>query len=294
MAQLMFKIANEPPTDILSHQPELPPAWWRSSTRRMAKNADERYQTGEEFAAALRAAGQRRRAAAAAAPASTSTSSSRAQTHEPEPGPRNRQLHRPGMVRSHNEDSIAADAANGPGGARRRHGRLQRGRSRERHGDHGDHHRVAAAARRHAAVRDRPGDRQAVRRHACCASRSRRRTPRSIQAAQSQPQYAGMGTTLVVGAVLRQQDDGRAHRRLARCTGCAATSSSRSRATTRCCRSRSTAGMITQEQAKHSQNKNLVTRALGIDPTVEPEIHDYPTPDRATSTCCARTACATW
>jgi len=36
-------------------------------------------------------------------------------------------------------------------------------------------------------------------------------------------------------------------------------------------------GMITAEEAKHSQNKNLVTRALGIDPTVEPEIHDYET-----------------
>jgi protein phosphatase len=36
-------------------------------------------------------------------------------------------------------------------------------------------------------------------------------------------------------------------------------------------------GMITPEEAKHSQNKNLVTRALGIDPTVEPEIHDYET-----------------
>jgi protein phosphatase len=36
-------------------------------------------------------------------------------------------------------------------------------------------------------------------------------------------------------------------------------------------------GMITLEQAKLSQNKNLVTRALGIDPIVEPEIHDYET-----------------
>jgi len=34
-------------------------------------------------------------------------------------------------------------------------------------------------------------------------------------------------------------------------------------------------GMITPEEAKHSQNKNLVTRALGVDPTVEAEIHDY-------------------
>ena len=36
-------------------------------------------------------------------------------------------------------------------------------------------------------------------------------------------------------------------------------------------------GMITPEEARHSQNKNLVTRALGVDPTVEPEIRDYDT-----------------
>ena len=34
-------------------------------------------------------------------------------------------------------------------------------------------------------------------------------------------------------------------------------------------------GLITPEEAKLSQNKNLVTKALGIDPTVEPELHVY-------------------
>ena len=34
-------------------------------------------------------------------------------------------------------------------------------------------------------------------------------------------------------------------------------------------------GLITPEQARTSQNKNLVTRALGIDLTVEAEIHEY-------------------
>ena len=41
-------------------------------------------------------------------------------------------------------------------------------------------------------------------------------------------------------------------------------------------------GMITKEQARRSQNKNLVTRALGIDPTVEPEVHDLSRSSRAT------------
>ena len=35
-------------------------------------------------------------------------------------------------------------------------------------------------------------------------------------------------------------------------------------------------GLITAEQAKYSNNKNLVTRALGIDPQVELEVHEYP------------------
>jgi PPM family protein phosphatase len=33
--------------------------------------------------------------------------------------------------------------------------------------------------------------------------------------------------------------------------------------------------MITKEQARYSQNKNLVTRAVGIDPEVETEVHTY-------------------
>ena len=56
MAQLMFKIANEPATDILSVRPDLPPALVAFLDKAMAKDADQRYQTGDEFAAALRAA----------------------------------------------------------------------------------------------------------------------------------------------------------------------------------------------------------------------------------------------
>ncbi|MGE0874138.1 MAG: CHASE2 domain-containing serine/threonine-protein kinase [Burkholderiales bacterium] len=56
MAQLMFKIANEPPTDILSIRPDVPAGLVAFLDRAFAKDADQRYQTGEEFAAALRAA----------------------------------------------------------------------------------------------------------------------------------------------------------------------------------------------------------------------------------------------
>jgi serine/threonine-protein kinase len=56
MAQLMFKIANEPPTDILSVNPDVPPGLVAFLDRAMGKDADQRFQTGEEFGAALRAA----------------------------------------------------------------------------------------------------------------------------------------------------------------------------------------------------------------------------------------------
>ncbi len=56
MAQLMYKIANEPPADILSVNPNVPPALVAFLDKALAKNPDERFQSGEEFAAALRAA----------------------------------------------------------------------------------------------------------------------------------------------------------------------------------------------------------------------------------------------
>jgi serine/threonine-protein kinase len=56
MAQLMYKIANEPPADILAVNPNVPAGLVAFLDKALAKNPDERYQTGEEFAAALRAA----------------------------------------------------------------------------------------------------------------------------------------------------------------------------------------------------------------------------------------------
>jgi serine/threonine-protein kinase len=56
MAQLMFKIASEPPTDIRSVRPDVPAGLAAFLARALAKNPDERFQTGDEFAKALRAA----------------------------------------------------------------------------------------------------------------------------------------------------------------------------------------------------------------------------------------------
>ena len=58
MAQLMFKIAGEPPADILAVNPSVPPGLVAFLDRALAKIPDDRYQTGTEFAAALRSAGE--------------------------------------------------------------------------------------------------------------------------------------------------------------------------------------------------------------------------------------------
>lgn len=94
------------------------------------------------------------------------------------------------------------------------------------------------------------------------------------QASQSQPQYAGMGTTLVV-ALFYDNKVMVAHigdSRLYRMRGDEFSQVSKDHSLLQ---EQIDAGMLTKEQAKHSSNKNLVTKALGIDPAVEPEIHEY-------------------
>jgi len=96
------------------------------------------------------------------------------------------------------------------------------------------------------------------------------------QAAQSQPQYAGMGTTLVV-ALFYDNRTTVAHigdSRLYRLRGDEFRQITKDHSLLQ---EQIDSGMITPQQAKLSQNKNLVTRALGIDPTVEAEIHEYET-----------------
>ena len=56
MGQLMFKISSQPPTDILSIDPNVPARIVGFLNRAMDKEPDNRFQTGEEFAAALREA----------------------------------------------------------------------------------------------------------------------------------------------------------------------------------------------------------------------------------------------
>ncbi|MDD5303811.1 MAG: serine/threonine-protein kinase [Elusimicrobia bacterium] len=52
---LLFQIANDPHPDILTIKPDLPPGLRAVIDKGLAKNPDERFQRGSEFAAALRA-----------------------------------------------------------------------------------------------------------------------------------------------------------------------------------------------------------------------------------------------
>lgn len=93
-------------------------------------------------------------------------------------------------------------------------------------------------------------------------------------ASQTQPQCAGMGTTLVVGLFTNNKllvghiGDSRMYRL-------------RGQFLTQITEDHSllqeqiNAGIISLEQAKYSRNKNLVTRALGIDAEVELELNQY-------------------
>src|SRR5687767_5538361 len=93
-----------------------------------------------------------------------------------------------------------------------------------------------------------------------------------FNAANSNPQYAGMGTTLVVGVfrdtrlLLGHVGDSRAYRlRAGRLSQITRDHS--------LLQEQIDAGLITPEQAAFSANKNLVTRAVGVEDTVLLETH---------------------
>lgn len=94
------------------------------------------------------------------------------------------------------------------------------------------------------------------------------------QSANTQPQYAGMGTTLVVTLFC---DDKLtvAHIGDSRCYRLRSQKLEQITRDHSLLQEQIDSGLLSKEAARHSQNKNLVTRALGIEPEVEPEINTF-------------------
>lgn len=176
----------------------------------------------------------------------------------------------PGMVRSHNEDSISFDAthglvvlADGMGGYNA--GEVASGIAVS----------VLASEVRHRLELTSPADLgptgedvgvEVLRDNVKKANLS------IFNAAQSQPQYAGMGTTIVTGlfyddhvAVAHVGDS-----RMYRLRGEVFESITRDHSLLQ---EQIDSGVISKELAKLSKNKNLVTRAVGIEADVVPEVH---------------------
>ena len=92
------------------------------------------------------------------------------------------------------------------------------------------------------------------------------------QSANSQPQYAGMGTTLVVGLFCDNKVTV-AHIGDSRCYRLRDNKLEQITRDHSLLQEQIDSGLLTKEAARRSQNKNLVTRALGIEASVIPEIH---------------------
>jgi len=181
----------------------------------------------------------------------------------------------PGMVRSHNEDSVASDLSRGLVVLADGMGGYNAGEVASGIATTVIVTEMQATLDQHVSFELDPntGRSQAqklLRDHIAKANTS------IYQASQSQPQYSGMGTTLVV-ALFHDNKMTVAHigdSRLYRLRGEELKQITKDHSLLQ---EQIDSGLITAEQAKVSANKNLVTRALGIDPTVEPEIHDYDT-----------------
>jgi protein phosphatase len=179
----------------------------------------------------------------------------------------------PGMVRSHNEDSIATDPANGlvvlaDGMGGYNAGEVASGMATA----------VITNDMRHILTKVQPYQIDPETRNVVAWRLVHNQVMKAnasiYQASQSQPQYAGMGTTLLVclfydnKVMVAHIGDSRLY--LLR--------GGKFKQVTRdhsLLQEQIDSGLITLEQAKHAQHKNLVTRALGIEPSVDPEIHEY-------------------
>lgn len=177
----------------------------------------------------------------------------------------------PGMVRSHNEDSVVCESvcglvvlADGMGGYNA--GEVASGIAVSVVATEVSHGLQNASPTRHD---EETGDEHGV---LLLRDNIQRANASIYYAAQSQPQYAGMGTTIVTGlfydnrvAVAHVGDS-----RLYRLRGETLEAITRDHSLLQ---EQIDSGMISVEDARLSKNKNLVTRAVGIDAKVTTEIH---------------------
>jgi protein phosphatase len=179
----------------------------------------------------------------------------------------------PGMVRSHNEDSVASDAAiglvvlaDGMGGYNA--GEVASGIAVS----------VLSSEIKHLLESVSPEDRDFKSGDEMGVVVLRENVKKAnlsiFNAAQSQPQYAGMGTTIVAGlfyddslAVVHVGDS-----RLYRLRDETFVSITRDHSLLQ---EQIDSGVISKELARLSKNKNLVTRAVGVEAEVTPELHVY-------------------
>ena len=177
----------------------------------------------------------------------------------------------PGMVRSHNEDSVLFEPAFGLVV-------LADGMGGYNAGEVASGIAVSVVSTeigqglQNARAVDRDGASGEELGVALLSENIRKANTSIFNAAQSQPQYAGMGTTIVSGlfydnrvAVGHVGDS-----RMYRLRGEVLEAITRDHSLLQ---EQIDSGMISAEDARMSRNKNLVTRAVGIDAEVEPEIH---------------------
>jgi protein phosphatase len=179
----------------------------------------------------------------------------------------------PGMIRSHNEDSVTCDEpsglvvlADGMGGYNA--GEVASGIAVS----------VISSEIRHQLESVRPEKIDAASGEETGVVLLRDNVMKAntsiFNAATSQPQYSGMGTTVVTGlfyddkvAVAHVGDS-----RMYRLRGETFETVTKDHSLLQ---EQIDSGMISKEDARTSKNKNLVTRAVGIDADVVPEIHVY-------------------
>ena len=175
----------------------------------------------------------------------------------------------PGAVRSHNEDSVAYDAscglvvlADGMGGHNA--GEIASGITVS----------LITTEIKHSLESMRPEDRGEGGEDVgviLLREKVQKANDSIYHASQSQPQYAGMGTTVVAGlfydnhlAVAHVGDS-----RMYRLRGEIFEPITRDHSLLQ---EQIDRGMLSQKDARLSKNKNLITRAVGVDPAVEAEI----------------------